>query len=177
MAKKQLVPDTIQKQFNKIQFKINVPVLFTWLGIKNMDMLYKLNKWVGALCIQLNQKAQSILVAFKLKCIRPHIQQDASLQMIQDPLEILNLRDASNPATLAQIQKYLETPAGQIMKAEATITIADEYLNQLANKLQNPMSVSERMLFHLALQECVMILQKNEAILNSIPQSKSNETF
>ena len=34
MAKKQLVPDTIQKQFNKIQFKINVPVLFTWLGMK-----------------------------------------------------------------------------------------------------------------------------------------------
>ena len=34
MAKKQLVPDTIQKQFNKIQFKINAPVLFTWLGMK-----------------------------------------------------------------------------------------------------------------------------------------------
>jgi len=34
MAKKQLVPDTIQKQFNKIQFKQNAPVLFTWLGMK-----------------------------------------------------------------------------------------------------------------------------------------------
>jgi hypothetical protein len=34
MAKKQLVPDTVQKQFNKIQFKINAPVFFTWLGMK-----------------------------------------------------------------------------------------------------------------------------------------------
>jgi hypothetical protein len=34
MAKKQLVPDTIQKQFNKIQFKQGQPVFFTWLGMK-----------------------------------------------------------------------------------------------------------------------------------------------
>lgn len=34
MAKKQLVPDTIQKLFNKLQFKLNQPVSFTWLGIK-----------------------------------------------------------------------------------------------------------------------------------------------
>ena len=34
MAKKQLVPDTIQKQFNKIQFKQDQPVFFTWLGMK-----------------------------------------------------------------------------------------------------------------------------------------------
>ena len=34
MAKKQLVPDTIQKQFNKLQFKQSQPVFFTWLGMK-----------------------------------------------------------------------------------------------------------------------------------------------
>jgi hypothetical protein len=34
MAKKQLVPDTIQKQFNKLQFKQGQPVFFTWLGMK-----------------------------------------------------------------------------------------------------------------------------------------------
>ena len=34
MAKKQLVPDIIQKQFNKIQFKQGQPVFFTWLGMK-----------------------------------------------------------------------------------------------------------------------------------------------
>ena len=34
MAKKQLVPDTVQKQFNKIQFKQDQPVFFTWLGMK-----------------------------------------------------------------------------------------------------------------------------------------------
>jgi hypothetical protein len=34
MAKKQLVPDTIQKQFNKIQYKLDDAVFFTWLGMK-----------------------------------------------------------------------------------------------------------------------------------------------
>ena len=34
MAKKDLVPDTIQKQFNKVQFKPGEIVFFTWLGTK-----------------------------------------------------------------------------------------------------------------------------------------------
>ena len=34
MAKKQLVPDTIQKQFDKAQFKPGDVVAFTWLGAK-----------------------------------------------------------------------------------------------------------------------------------------------
>ena len=34
MAKKTLYPEAIQLKFNKIQFKINAPVLFTWLGMK-----------------------------------------------------------------------------------------------------------------------------------------------
>jgi hypothetical protein len=34
MAKKNQAPDAYQKQFNKIQFKINAPVIFTWLGMK-----------------------------------------------------------------------------------------------------------------------------------------------
>lgn len=34
MAKKQLVPENIQKQFNKLQFKIGDAVFFTWLGTK-----------------------------------------------------------------------------------------------------------------------------------------------
>lgn len=34
MATKNQAPDAFQKQFNKIQFKIDAPVLFTWLGMK-----------------------------------------------------------------------------------------------------------------------------------------------
>ena len=34
MAKKSNVPETIQKQFDKPQFKIGDPVFFTWLGSK-----------------------------------------------------------------------------------------------------------------------------------------------
>jgi hypothetical protein len=142
-----------------------------------MVMLYELNKWVGVLCIRLNQWAQSILAAFKLKCIRQRIQQDASLPTIQDPLEISNLRDASNPDTTAQIQKYLATPEGQIMKAEAIITVSETYLKQIAETLQNPMPVPQRMLLNLALHECVITIQQNEQILNSMTQSKNNETF
>lgn len=34
MAKKELVPENIQKQFNKVQFKPGEIVFFTWLGTK-----------------------------------------------------------------------------------------------------------------------------------------------
>jgi len=34
MAKKTAYPEVIQLKFNKIQFKINAPVIFTWLGMK-----------------------------------------------------------------------------------------------------------------------------------------------
>ena len=34
MAKKQNVPETILKQFNKPQFKVGDPVFFSWLGSK-----------------------------------------------------------------------------------------------------------------------------------------------
>lgn len=34
MAKKEIVPDNIQKQFNKVQFKPGEIVFFTWLGAK-----------------------------------------------------------------------------------------------------------------------------------------------
>jgi len=120
---------------------------------------------------------QSILVAFKLKCIRQRIQQDASSSTIQDPLVILNSRDASNPDITARIQKYLATPEGQIMKAEAIITVSETYLKQIAETLQNPMPIPQRMLLNLALHECVTTIQQNEQILNLMTQSKNNETF
>jgi len=47
MAKKQQVPDTIIKQFEKPQFKINDAVYFTWLGAKKYGYVktFKTSSW------------------------------------------------------------------------------------------------------------------------------------
>jgi hypothetical protein len=47
MAKKLLVPENIEKQFNKALFKEGEPVLFTWLGAKKYGYVktYKKTNW------------------------------------------------------------------------------------------------------------------------------------
>lgn len=47
MAKKQNVPETIQKQFDKPQFKIGDPVFFVWLGSKKYGYVtaFKTTNW------------------------------------------------------------------------------------------------------------------------------------
>jgi hypothetical protein len=44
MAKKELVPDNIQKQFNKVQFKPGEIVFFTWLGTKKYGYVKKIKE-------------------------------------------------------------------------------------------------------------------------------------
>ena len=44
MAKKQNVPETILKQFNKPQFKIGDPVFFVWLGSKKYGYVTAIKK-------------------------------------------------------------------------------------------------------------------------------------
>ena len=44
MAKKQSIPDTIIKQFDKPQFKTNDAVFFTWLGTKKYGYVTKIKK-------------------------------------------------------------------------------------------------------------------------------------
>lgn len=41
MAKKQNIPDSIEKQFNKALFKLGEPVFFTWLGSKKYGYVNK----------------------------------------------------------------------------------------------------------------------------------------
>ena len=47
MAKKQLVPEQIEKQFNKALFKPGEPVFFTWLGAKKYGYVkaFKQTNW------------------------------------------------------------------------------------------------------------------------------------
>ena len=143
-----------------------------------MVMLYELKKWLGVYYIQFKNRIQDILVAFKLKRIQQRIQQDASCMKKLYPLDKTNLLHALKQDTPAHIQQYLETPEGQIMKAETLIRLSEEYLMQLANSLLAPdLKLNQKMLLSLAIQECSRVIQVNEQILNSMTQSKSNEIF
>lgn len=44
MAKKQLIPDNIIKQFEKSQFKVDEAVFFTWLGAKKYGYVTKIKE-------------------------------------------------------------------------------------------------------------------------------------
>ena len=141
-------------------------------------MLYELKKRIGAFSIRLIQKVQSIRVAFKLKRIRQRIQQDASTMTKLEHWDNKNLLHASKPDIQAHIQKFLETPEGRLAKAEMSVRLADEYLEKITLLLQQPdLNLNQKLLFSLALQECVETLQQNQQIMNSMMQSKSNETF
>ena len=176
MSKKSNIPDNIQKQFEKPQFKIGDPVFFTWLGSKNMVMLQHLKQWVGAFNIRLKKIMFGILAVLKLKRIRQRIQQDISVTTKLDLLEETNSLNASKPDTQALIQSFLSTPEGQKYKAEASLQLANAYLQRVLKELNQPdLTLREKMLFNLALMEILRELEKNEEILNSIQQFNDNE--
>ena len=123
---------------------------------------------------------QRIRAAFKSKDIVHVTKLDASSSKRQIPLELMNLRNELKPGQEhIQIQKFLETPQGQIMKAEAVIQTSEHLLIPLIEKLnQTPNDqLGWRMMLSLAITECSENIQKHERILNSITQSNVNETF
>lgn len=142
-------------------------------------MLKHLNKLIGAFNIRLKQIIQDIRAAFKSKDIEQRIQQDASLSTKLDHMTTKNLRDAAKLDTKAHIQRLLETPQGQKMKAEAMIRTSEMYLEQITLKLNQtpPEEMAWRMVMMLALTECTETIQRNEKILNLIRQFNGNETF
>jgi predicted metal-dependent TIM-barrel fold hydrolase len=83
---------------------------------------------------------------------------------------------ASEPDIQAHIQSFLQTPEGQKMKAEASLTVANTYLHKILNQLNQPdLTIREKMLLNLALMEIVRELEKNETILSSTMQSNGSE--
>ena len=171
MSKKSNIPDNIQKQFEKPQFKIGDPVFFTWLGSKNMVMLQHLKQWVGAFNIRLKKTMYAIRVALKLKRTKQRIQRDISVTTKQELLDEMSSLHASKPDTQALIQSFLSTPEGQRYKAEASLQLANAYLQRILKELNQPnLSMRENMLYNLALMEILRELEKNEEILSSIPQ-------
>jgi hypothetical protein len=92
----------------------------------------------------------------------------------------MNLRNELTPGQEhIQIQKFLETPQGQKMKAEAVIQTSETLLVTLIEKLnQTPNDQPGwRMMFSLAITECSNNIQKNEKTLNLIQQSNDKEIF
>jgi hypothetical protein len=83
---------------------------------------------------------------------------------------------ASEPDIQAHIQSFLQTPEGQKMKAEASLTVANTYLHKILNQLNQPdLTIREKMLLNLALMEIVRELEKNEKILNLTSQFNDSE--
>jgi RNA polymerase-interacting CarD/CdnL/TRCF family regulator len=83
---------------------------------------------------------------------------------------------ASKPDIQAHIQSFLQTPEGQKMKAEASLTVANAYLQQILKQSNQPdLTIREKMLLNLALMEIIQELEKNEEILNLTMQSNVSE--
>jgi hypothetical protein len=141
-------------------------------------MLQHLKQWVGAFNIQLKKIMYAILAALKLKPTKQRIQQDTSVTTKQELLDKMSSLNASKPDTQALIQSFLSTPEGQKYKAEASLQLANAYLQRILKELNRPdLNLREKMLFNLALMEILRELEKNEEILSSIQQFSDSETF
>ena len=143
-------------------------------------MLKIIKKLIGVFNTAYVLIIQRIRAAFKSKDTEPVTKLDASSSKRQIVSELMNLRNELKPGQEhIQIQKFLDTPQGQKMKAEAVIQTSEHLLVPLIEKLnQTPNDQPGwRMMFSLAIMECSENIQKNEKILNSITQSKNNETF
>ena len=120
----------------------------------------------------------AILAALKLKPTKLRRQQDTSDTTKLDQLDEMSSLHASKPDTQALIQSFLSTPEGQRYKAEAHLELANAYLQRILKELNQPnLTLREKMLYNLALMEILREMERNEEILNSTQQSKSNETF
>jgi hypothetical protein len=67
MAKKQLTPDTIIKQFGKLQFKTGDAVFFTWLGAKKYGYVTKIKEatWGVMYMVESNDRRYPCGVSIK----------------------------------------------------------------------------------------------------------------
>ena len=134
-----------------------------------MVMLQILKNHLGEFNTWLNRIIRDIRAAFRLRGIKQRIRQDASISMKRDLLDEMKSKNASKPDIQAHIQNFLQTPEGQKMKAEASLQVANTYLQQILKQSNQPdLTIREKMLLNLALMEILREMEKNEAVLNSI---------
>ena len=143
-----------------------------------MVMLKHSKQVLGAFNIWLNRIIRGIRAVFQSRGIKHRIQQDASTSTKQDLLDKMKSGDASKPDIQAHIQNFLQTPEGRKMKAEASMQLLNQYLHQIIKDLNQPnLAIKQKMLLNLALMQILQELEKNEQIINSMPQYSGNEIF
>lgn len=141
-----------------------------------MVMLKLIKQLLGAFNIWLNRIIQGTRAAFRSRGIKQRTQRDALTLMRQDLLDDMKSRDESKPDIQALMQSFLQTPEGQKMKAEATLQVANAYLQKILIMSQQPeLDLKQKMLLNLALMEVLQQLEKNEKTINSIQLSNDNE--
>jgi hypothetical protein len=103
-----------------------------------MVMLKIIKKLIGVFNTVFVRWVQRIRVAFKSKRIEQVTTSDASYSKKQPVMELMNLRNElmqdPNPLTL---QKFLETPQGQTMKAEAVIQASEAHASASNRKTKS----------------------------------------
>jgi len=175
---KQKVTNAIQQQFNKIQYKPGDAVFFTWLGMKKYGYVIRTKETNWGVQYTIDSEGTKYPCGIQIKTHKTSyttgcINHDETRALGQQEL-VTRIQ----PDTQAHIQKFLETPEGQIMKAEATLQLANGYLHRIVTELNQPeLDLRQKMLLNLALMECMETIQKNEEILNLMMPSKNNETF
>jgi hypothetical protein len=88
----------------------------------------------------------------------------------QYPSDQKSLRDAFKmPQNQTELQQFLSTPEGQVLKAQYSIRMAEEMMQTTVEKMQKleKHDLASQMLFHLALQELTEVLQKNQKFLQT----------
>jgi hypothetical protein len=79
----------------------------------------------------------------EIKTTKQRIQQDTSVTTKQELLDKMSSLHASKPDTQALIQSFLSTPEGQRYKAEASLQLANAYLQRILKELNQPNSIDQ----------------------------------
>ena len=175
MATKNQAPDAFQKQFNKIQFKINAPVIFTWLGMKKYGYVIRTKETNWGIQYTVQDVDAKYPCGIVIKTHKTTYNTGCILYDDSRSIGEIELTRRLISPTADQLKLFLETPEGQTVKAEAMISMSHEYLIQLCQMLQQKPTLAQQMIMNLAIHECATTIQKNEQILNLIPQSKNKK--
>ena len=80
-------------------------------------------------------------------------------------IKLLTTPDASSEKNL---KSFLKTKEGQLMKAEMTIKAGTEMLIEIAPRVQQAETMSQRMLMSLALHEFATAVQRSSEIMKTL---------
>ena len=85
---------------------------------------------------------------------------------------LLTTPDASSEKSL---KSFLKTKEGQLMKAEMTVKAGTEMLTEIAPRVQQAETMSERMLMSLALHEFATAVQRSNKVIQVLKTPSSDK--